>query len=255
MTSSTPERWFVCARPEPQPRLRLFCFPYAGGGPPIFRAWPEGLPAGVEVWAARFPGRGARLKEVPFTRIGPLVEALAAALEPYLNRPFAFFGHSLGALVGFELARELRRRDRPLPAHLFVSGCGAPHIPYPHPPIHALPDPAFLEELRRLEGTPAEVLAHRELMQLLLPALRADFALRETYTCAPEPPLDLPITAFGGMEDERVNGERLEAWREQTTKAFTLHMLPGDHFFLNTARSLILQMLGRELGPYLERVA
>jgi medium-chain acyl-[acyl-carrier-protein] hydrolase len=128
-----------------------------------------------------------------------------------------------------------------------VSGCRAPQIPAPRPPIHALPEPAFLDELRRLNGTPETVLENAELMQLLLPVLRADFALLETYVYTPKPPLDYPISAFGGLQDREVSCDELEAWREQTSAAFSLQMLPGDHFFLNSARSLLLQSLSQKL--------
>jgi medium-chain acyl-[acyl-carrier-protein] hydrolase len=239
--------WFACPRPVPAAGLRLYCFPYAGGGVPAFRAWPDGLPPTVEVRVAQLPGRGARIRETPFARLGPLVAALAAALRPTLDRPFAFFGHSLGALVGFELARALRRQGGPQPARLFVSGHAAPHLPQSGPAIHALPDAAFRDELRRLDGTPVEILDNQEVMQLLLPALRADFAASEAYAYTAEPPLECPIAAFGGAEDERVSRPALEAWRKQTRAAFSLKMFPGGHFFLHSARQAVLRALREEL--------
>jgi len=247
MTYSKISPWLVCPSPNPQASLRLFCFPYAGGGPAIFHAWLDDLPPGVEMCAAQLPGRGSRIKEAPYTRVASLVQALGEALHPHLDRPFAFFGHSLGALVAFELSRELRRQHDLLPVHLFVSGCGAPQSLDPHPPIGMLPDTAFLEELRQLNGTPAEVLEHEELMQLLLPTLRADFTARETYAYVDEPPLDCPISAFGGMQDGRVERDRLEAWRDQTSGLFSLHTFPGDHFFLHSSQSLLLQTLSQAL--------
>jgi medium-chain acyl-[acyl-carrier-protein] hydrolase len=153
----------------------------------------------------------------------------------------------MGGLVSFELARLLRRDYNLIPVHLFVSARRAPHIPAPDPPIHVLPEPAFLEELRRLNGTPDAVLENAELMQLLLPALQSDFAVLETYVYAPESPLDCPITAFGGLQDREVICDYLEGWREQTNATFSLKMLPGDHFFLHSAQSLLLQSLSREL--------
>jgi medium-chain acyl-[acyl-carrier-protein] hydrolase len=152
----------------------------------------------------------------------------------------------MGALLSFELVRQLRRAYNLFPVCLFVSGRGAPQLPEPDRPIHALPDAGFVKEIRRLNGTREKVLAHAELMQLLLPVLRADFALCETYTYSPEAPLDCPISAFGGLADPRVNRERLQAWCDQTRAAFSLSMLPGDHFFLHTASSLLLQTLSRE---------
>jgi 4'-phosphopantetheinyl transferase len=179
--------------------------------------------------------------------MGPLIEVLAEALRPYLDRPFAFFGHSLGALVAFELARRLGRDGGPQPVRLFVSGCAAPSIRREGRPIHDLPDPAFREELRRLNGTPAAILDNAELMELLLPTLRADFALCETYAFAPGPHLSFPITSCGGLGDDTTSSQELNAWREQTTGSFRLRMLPGDHFFLQTARPLLLRSLAQEL--------
>ncbi len=243
----TNDCWVMCPKPNPQANLRLFCFPYAGGGALSFRTWPNGLPTTVEVCAVELPGRGTRMRLAPFTRLEPLVEALAQALLPYLDKPFALFGHSMGGLVSFELARLLRREYGLLPVHLFVSGRRAPQVPDPDPPIHALPEPAFKEELRRLNGTPEAVLENKELMQLLIPILRADFAVLETYVYATEPPLECPITAFGGLQDCKVSCDRLEAWRNQTSASFALQMLPGDHFFLNSAQALLLQSLTRQL--------
>src|SRR5262249_13687929 len=120
------ERWLACARPRPQADIRLFCFPYAGGGASVFRGWADGLPASVEVCPVQLPGRGTRFREPAFTRLPPLIEALAESLRPHLDRPFAFFGHSLGALVAFELARYLHQHQGREPVRLFVSGCGGP---------------------------------------------------------------------------------------------------------------------------------
>jgi medium-chain acyl-[acyl-carrier-protein] hydrolase len=228
--------------------LRLFCFPYAGGSAVIYRAWPQKLPHIVELLAVQPPGRGARLREAPFTSLMPLVEAVAEALLPQLDKPFALFGHSLGALLCFELARHLRRLERPQPSGLFVSGAGAPQLRSTKAPIHDLPDAELIEALREFEGTPDEVLDNAELMRLMLPLLRADFKVNETYAYKSEPPLACSITVFGGAQDDQVSRERLEAWREQTRAAFALHMLPGDHFFLHSSQELLLRELSRELG-------
>ena len=239
--------WMTCRKPIPQARLRLFCFPYAGGGVSIFRAWSDGLPADVEVCPVQLPGRGTRLMEPPFTRLSPLIQALAQALFPLLDKPFAFFGHSLGALVSFELARQLRRQYAVQPVRLFISADRAPQIPNRDPPVHNLPEGEFLLELRRLNGTPSEVLEDEELRQIMLPLLRADFAVYETYGYSTEPPLNCPISAFGGLQDHRVSRGDLEAWRDQTSVSFSLRMFPGDHFFLNTTQPVVLRALSQEL--------
>jgi medium-chain acyl-[acyl-carrier-protein] hydrolase len=177
----------------------------------------------------------------------PLIKTLAEALRPQLDRPFAFFGHSLGALVAFELARRLERDGGPVPVRLLVSGCAAPQVPRDGRPLHVLPEAEFRSELRGLNGTPAAVLENEELMELLLPTLRADFALCETYTFIPGPPLTCPINAWGGLNDDAVSRQSLDAWQEQTTGSFRLHLLPGDHFFLHTSRPKLLQMVAEDL--------
>lgn len=239
--------WLVCPKPNPHARLRLFCFPYAGGGTYIYRAWQSALPSAVEVWAVQPPGRGNRLREPSFGHLSPLVRAAAPALAPYLDVPFAFFGHSMGAVISFELCRLLRREYGLSPRHLFVSGRRAPQVNEPKPPTYNLPEPEFLKELRELNGTPREVLEQPELLQIIIPILRADFAVCQTYDYAHEAAFDFPITAYGGTEDGEVKYEHLGAWREQTTKAFCVRLLPGDHFFLNTHQQLLLQSLAREL--------
>ena len=244
-TAAAFDSWIPFRKPRLEARLRLFCFPYAGAGALIFRNWSESLPADVEVCPVQLPGRGTRLTERPFTQLSPLVEALAQGLVPLLDRPFAFFGHSLGALISFELARRVRRRYGLHPVRLFVSAGRAPQIPNRGPPIHVLPEKEFLAELRRLNGTPGELLDHQELMEIMLPILRADFALYETYVYSNEPPLNCPISAFGGLQDRRVNDSDLEAWCAQTSVSFSLRMFPGDHFFLT--QPLLLRVLSKEL--------
>lgn len=240
-------KWVMRPRPNPGARMRLFCFPYAGGTAQIYHGWPSGLPDFVEVCSVQLPGRGSRMAEPALTNIRHLVEAAAPALMPYFDRPFAFFGHSLGALIIFELARRLRATRGMSPTRLFVSGRGAPQIPREQDLSYNLPRAEFVEMLRRLNGTPEEVLNHPELLEIMLPLLRADFEANETYTYVQGQPLDCPITAFGGLQDSEVSREALEGWREQTSSHFILSMLPGDHFFIHSAQPLLLQMLSREL--------
>jgi medium-chain acyl-[acyl-carrier-protein] hydrolase len=243
----TLDPWFVCQKRNASARLRLFCIPYAGGAANIYRKWTESLGAIVEVWAIEPPGRGSRLRETPFTTLHDLVQQLGPAFHPYLDKPFAFFGHSMGAIISFELARYLRRARLRDPLHLFVSGCRALQLPDPRPPTYDLPEAQFMEELRRLNGTPRDVLDHPEMMEFILPLLRADFALTQTYEYSDEPPLDCSITAFGGFQDEEINRAGVEAWQAQTSSAFSSYMLPGDHFFLDSSRAALLEVLAREL--------
>ncbi len=234
-------------------RLRLFCFPYAGGAASVFSMWPGNLPPEVEVCPVQFPGRENRLSESPFTQLKPLVLALAQAIRSYLDKPFAFFGHSLGAVIGFELARQLRRENGPGPLHLFVSGSPAPQLPRRHPAIHQLPEEGFIKELGRINGTPEAVLHNVELMQLFLPVLRADFAMYETYHYAVDGLLDCSLAAFGGLEDSEVSRRDIEAWQDQTCGAFKLRMFPGDHFFLRSARTPLLRAISQDLRPFLAK--
>lgn len=247
-TKESVTAWLVSYGSSPRARVRLFCFPYAGGGVHIFRDWPRSLPQGVEVCAVQPPGRGSRLRERPYTNLGELVAAAATALRPFMDRPFAFFGHSMGALISYELARLLQAEGRAGPSHLFVSGCRAPQATDKSEVTYNLSDREFVEELRRLKGTPPEVLAHAELLQLVLPLLRADFAVTQTYSYLEGPPLGCPLTAFGGLDDGEASREHLALWRELTTGDFTLHMLPGDHFFLHTSRPVLLETIARQLA-------
>lgn len=245
--------WFACPRPNPRATLRLFCFPYAGGGATAFRMWPHDLPPDIEVNLVKLPGRESRLREPLFTRIEPLVDAVGQALRPYLDRPFALFGHSMGALICFELARHLRSAYGCSPVRLFASGFRAPHIPDPEPPIHHLPEAEFVEEVRRFDGTPEAVLHNAELMQLMLPILRADFTITETYVYTDAPPLDCPISAFGGLQDRVVSQALITPWSAHTSSSFTLHMFPGNHFFLHSARPLVMWSISQDLRQPVQR--
>lgn len=238
--------WFTVT-PNEQAKIRLFCFPYAGGSSLIFRTWATTLGPSIAVCPAHLPGRGRRLTEKPYTSAQSLVEAAAEAIIPQVDSPFAFFGHSMGALVSFELARHLRRRNLPLPKHIFLSGRAAPQLGIREAVTYNLPANEFAEELRRLNGTPREVLEHQELMELMIPLLRADFEVCQTYRYTHEPALDCPITAFGGLNDAEANGEMVGAWRDQTTRSFRLCLMPGDHFFVNSAQDRVLRVVAQEL--------
>jgi len=176
-----------------------------------------------------------------------LVKALTTAITPLMDRPFAFFGHSMGAVIAFELARSVRQRFACEPEVLCVSGRQAPQVPNDKSPSYNLPNDEFIAELQRIDGTPREVLEHAELMELVVPMLRADFQLVQTYQYEAGAPLACPIAAYGGLEDNEVPRELLSMWRGQTTSGFALHMLPGGHFFLRSSQTLLLKMLARQL--------
>ena len=249
--------WVRCKIPNPEARLRLFCFPFAGGIA-LYNSWFDELPPevrrAIELCSIRLPGHEANLQEALFSRLPPLLNLLVPPVASYRSIPFAFFGHSMGALVSFELARELRRQRMPGPVHMIVSGYRAPQLRDPHPAIHQLPDPDFQAQLRQLGGTPEGVLENPELMELLLPVLRADFAVCENYTYAAEQPLDCSITAFGGNNDAKATRAELSAWQTQTRKSFSIRMFPGGHFFVQTARMLVLRTLAEDLKQVLRRI-
>ena len=224
--------------------LRLFCFPYAGIGASAYREWPSGLPQHVELWGVQPPGRETRMTEPAFSDMNALVAAVTGEIVPHLTRPYALFGHSMGAVVAFETARRLRAVGAPEPVRLIVSGRRAPHLPDPEPPLHALPDDRFIAELqRRYGGIPAQVLEHRDLLALLLPGLRADLTALERHDHVSGEPLGCPITAFGGTDDPRAGRSELEGWAEHTGGAVTVRQFPGGHFYLQDARQPLLDAI------------
>jgi medium-chain acyl-[acyl-carrier-protein] hydrolase len=226
--------------------MRLFCFPHAGSGASIFRSWADVIPSEVQVCSIQLPGRECRMREKAYTRIEPMVRDLVDAMRKHIDIPFAFFGHSLGALIAFECARLLRKESL-RPSRLFVSAYRAPQTPSSRRAIAHMPDSVFFEELRRLEGTPEEILKNRELMRLVAPALRADFEVAETYVFRPEPPLDVPISVFGGIGDRVTDKEKLEGWESQTSAGFKIRMFPGSHFFLQESRNALLRAVVEDL--------
>lgn len=240
--------WVVNPVPRPGASWRLFCFPYAGGSASLYNAWSPYLPPTVDVCAIQLPGRENRLFEPPLADLPALVETLAQVLSPYLTMPCAFFGHSMGALIGFELARYLWAREHFVPARLFVSAHRAPQLPGRRPALHTLPDADLLLELQRFQGASMAVFEEEELMELMLPAVRADFTLCETYGYTEGPPLVCPISVFGGRSDRDISYTDLAGWREQTSKGFTLRVLPGDHFFLHGQRAAVLQSICADLA-------
>lgn len=226
--------------------MRLLCFPYAGGSEAVFRNWQEGLPESIEVCAVQLPGRGARVKEPPLSDLRLLIEAAAEGLISRMDKPFAIFGHSMGGIIAFELARQFRREYGIQPVHLFISARCSPQS-LMGKTVPRLTDAALEAVLERGEATPREVLEDPELMELLLPVLRADFAIGQPGVLKLEPPLDCPITVFGGLEDLTARRPCLEGWREHTSGRFLLRMLPGGHFFLRDALPLILKAIATEL--------
>lgn len=238
--------WGVRWRPTPGARLRLFCLPHTGGGAGVYRSWAHQLPPDVELVAIRLPGRETRFREPCFTRLDELAPALVTAIRPWLDRPHAWFGHSMGALIAFEACRTLARRNLPAPVRLLVAGKPAPHLAPRQAPVHAAPTEELVDRLRLLGGTPAELLDGGAL-SVLLPTLRADFAISETYACHPAPPLDCPITVLGGARDPLTTVAELDAWRQHSAVGGTLRMFDGGHFFPHESQEEVLPVVAADL--------
>ena len=244
---SSDSAWLVCFRKVDAPVVRLFCLPYAGGGAAVYRSWRDALPAGVEVWAVRPPGRENRFKERPYHRLAPLVDALAHELQPCLDVPYGIFGHSLGAITGFEVARRLEAAGRG-PGHLLVSAHGAPHLRPTAPPVHLAPDEVILGRLRRYGGTPEAFYENDQLVTALLPNLRADMAVSETYRFTDPTPLRCPITAFGGADDHLVAETAIAEWGRATVGGFRSHVFGGGHFYWVSDPAPLLHEVSADLA-------
>jgi medium-chain acyl-[acyl-carrier-protein] hydrolase len=247
VSDKSSNKWCIFPRPNPAATLRLFCFHYAGGSAQAFHGWPGRLPPSVEMGAIQLPGRGHRLSEPHIRRLLPLSRIVAQELLPYLDKPFVFFGHSMGALLCFETSRSLRYENRRQPAHLFVSATKAPHRRILEESLSGLPKSELVKKLREFNGIPVEVLQNDELLDLILPTIRADFELCETYEYHPESLLECPMTIYGGLEDHTVEAERLAAWREMTVGACEIRMFPGGHFYLNNSEAIFLQTFAGDL--------
>lgn len=237
MMMATP--WLV-RRPGPAGRLRLYCFSYAGGSAATFSEWQPVLGPDIEVCAIQLPGRGARLAEAAITSLPDLVQMIAAVTSSQGNGPFAFFGHSLGGLLAFETARYCKLHRLPMPQHLIVSGSAAPRQRDTSRQLHLLGDQELIDELRKYNGTPPAVLENRELMELLLPMIRADFSLVERYRYRAGALLDMPIAVLAGRADPHVSPAQAQGWASETTAGARVHWVDGDHFFVNAKRTAVL---------------
>jgi surfactin synthase thioesterase subunit len=251
MDTSSPWLVFCTEERAQDAELRLFCFHYAGSGGSVFRSWTRWLPPEVELIAVQLPGRENRLDEPLLYSMDLVTPPLADAVAPLLDRPFAFFGHSTGALISFDLARVLRKRGLPQPRLLIASSQNAPND---KPPVirHTLSDPEFIEILRGCKGTPDSVLGNSALLELLLPRIRADGAVYETYDYAPEPPLDCRIVVFYGVEDNMVSSAGLAGWQGETRSSFHRYAFPGGHFFMHEDEVVVAEHINHELEPFLD---
>lgn len=240
--------WLIC-QPQASTRIRLFCFSYAGGNAVNYIPWQNTLDTSIEICAVQLPGRGSRLMEIPYTEFTPLIEKLAQVLFDQNNAllPFSFFGHSLGGLIAFELTKYCMRHLLPIPRHLFVSSCAAPQHRKPSQNLYKLSDSALIETLRSYNGTPPEILENRELMALVLPAIRADFSLAENYQYTPDQLLEIPITVLAGKRDNRILPEQVDGWKKETIHSCHAHWFDGDHFFINSQQQAVINCINSVL--------
>lgn len=243
-------RWLLCRERRPGAALRLYCFPPAGGTTGDYLRWSDVLPD-IEVWGVQPPGRGDRLEEPPFTRLEPLIESLLG--DVVFEAPFAFFGHSMGALLAFEVTRRLRDEGREQPECLFVSAHRAPHLPHGDAPIHELPGPAFLRVYQeRYPALPDDLLADDELLEQVLATHRADLAVFESYRHVAGRPLDCRLVVIGGAEDRWTEAD-LARWRSHTTGPFRVLTIPGDHFLLRSSRDHLVRIVAAHVREVVER--
>lgn len=247
------ENPFLARPANPLAKVLLFCLPYAGAGASRYFRWTSYAPSSLDICPILLPGRESRIWEDPYTDLSALVRDLGGTLAASIDRPFAFFGHSMGALIAFELARHLRDHFGFEPLHLFASAARAPHLPDNDSSLHGLPDAELIARLEFLNHIPREILQHGDFLQVVLPTVRADFQLCETNVYRNEPPFAFPITVFGGSEDARVTGPDLEAWSRHTTGEFARHIFPGGHLFLHACESLMVQTLTAELDRTFSR--
>jgi medium-chain acyl-[acyl-carrier-protein] hydrolase len=245
--------WLWRSAGKPASRSRLFCFPFAGASAALYRDWRTVLCADVEVCPVELPGRARRLREPIPGRFEALVEAAAEGLLPFLDRPFAMFGYSLGALIAFELARQLRRLGVPGPTHLLLAARAAPQLP-PDPirPRHDLPQSELIARLEARYGSrlDPDILANPAMLEIVIGAIRGDLRLLDSYHYRPEVPLSCPITVFGGQRDRSVPPEALMPWAEQTAAGFQVRILDGEGHFFSTSAVLtgqVDQLLRRSL--------
>lgn len=246
-------KWISFPKKQPNAKLRLFCFSYAGSGASVYRRWPNTILSEVEICAVKLPGHEGRFIEEPYRRVTKLVEDLASDIFPLFNKPFLFFGHSLGAHISFYLARYLRKNYKLCPLHMFVSGARAPHLPERPGSLHyKMEKDIFIKKLIELGGMAEEILQNKELIDLLLPILRADVEILNTTEYYEEEPLDCSISSFGGLHDPRVSREDTEAWNKHTHGDFCLTMISGKHLFINTHREQVIDLVNRDVSSYLE---
>ena len=232
-------KWFVIPKPNINAELKLICFPYAGGSASTFIPWAKTLPANVELIIIQAPGRGSRIGEQAYSDMNDLMRELIKIIPNILNKPYILFGHSLGSRIAFELMSQLKILNHALPQHFIASGSRSPHYTSMKEPIYRLPHDEFIEELKHLNGTPLAVLENKELMELFLPLIRADFEIADKYCYTGNASFNCPISVLGGKGDVEISLSKLNSWGELFTTEADVHLLPGNHFFIDSHSELV----------------
>jgi medium-chain acyl-[acyl-carrier-protein] hydrolase len=240
-------KWFLVTRPKPQATYRLFCFPYAGGSASIYTSWGALLPDTVELVAIQPPGRANRLSEGLMTSVREMGAALAQQMPSWLDRPYLIYGHSLGAIVGFEMLHALASTGLPMPLRFFSAARRSPQTTPLQPPIHDYPLEEFKAELRKLNGTPEHILQNQELMQIFVPILRADLQAAHTYHRAPDVQLDCEVSLFSGARDDKVTPEEIRGWQAHFRKPADFRSFPGGHFFMEDDKQSVVNAICESL--------
>ena len=237
---------FVRLKGSFEPAYQLFCFPFAGGSASIFHGWGDLLAPAIAVWTALPRGRGMRFMERPESSIDAMIEDYLPELRRHIDSdlPFAFYGHSLGGLLAFALTLRLEQEGLPAPKRLFIGACPPPSLGLLHPAIHHLPDTDFVNAIQlRYAGIPAAVLQEPELLELLLPSLRGDYAAHETFNRNELRRVSCPLTIFAGLNDSEYSVDHMSSWSLHTAATCRINPVPGDHFFLTTDLHLVLTQM------------
>jgi medium-chain acyl-[acyl-carrier-protein] hydrolase len=239
--------WFIPFKYNKNSYIRLFCFHYGGGSASAYREWAKDIVDHVDLVAIQLPGRESRFSEPLLDNVLDIVNKLSLDFQDYLDKPYIFFGHSIGALIAFEFTRTLRKKGMPQPKHLIISGTKAPQVQLKRAPIHHLPDSELTEKIREYNGIPSYILEDKELMAIFLPIIRSDFCISEAYKYNSEEPLTCPITALGGLSDDTFDSRDLLKWQEQTSSSFEHELLPGDHFFIKSSYQEVINIVNKVL--------
>lgn len=249
MSKDTFNNWVTCPRPQSEAKVRLFCLPFAGGGASLYRPWTTQLAPHIEVCPIQLPARENRYSEKAITDAYEMARTIASQMIPFINGRYAIFGHSMGALLAFEISRELARLNANAPERLFVSAHRAPHLPRKRALLHALPDNEFIESLKQYGGFPEEILNNQEFIEFVLPTMRSDMTLCDLYAYKNrDERLTMPVEIFAGSEDLEAGPDQMQAWSEHTLGGSRMKIFDGGHFFLRSHSKELLEQISNSLN-------